>query len=91
MSSSASDPGMEATKNTDLSLGCPGNSDAERQAFLSAAFERLPKPLADSVPIGFRTFAWRYGLALHDVERLRRSSPGDRSHEQQPNEVTAVR
>jgi hypothetical protein len=63
-----------AASSTDLSLGCPGDSDAERQAFLSAAFERLPKHLADSTPIGFRTFAWRYGLALHDVERARRST-----------------
>jgi hypothetical protein len=64
-----------AASNTDLSLGCPGDSEAERQAFLSAAFEYLPKPLADSTPIGFRSFAWRYGLALHDVDRLRRPNP----------------
>jgi hypothetical protein len=61
-----------AASNTDLSLACPGDSEAERQAFLCSAFEHLPKTLADSSPIGHRAFAWRYGLALHDVERLRR-------------------
>jgi hypothetical protein len=61
-----------AASDTDLSLACPGDSEVEQQAFLRTAFERLPKTLADSTPIGHRTFAWRYGLALHDVERLRR-------------------
>jgi hypothetical protein len=60
-----------AASDTDLSPACPGSSEAERQAFLSAAFERLPARLVDNTPIGHRTFAWRYGLALHDIERLR--------------------
>jgi len=70
-----------AASGTDLSPACPGSSEAERQAFLSAGFERLPKRLVDNTPIDHRTFAWRYGLALHDIERLRGSSraSGDRT------------
>lgn len=70
-----------AASDTDLSPACPGSSEAERQAFLSAAFERLPKRLVDNTPIRHRTFAWRYGLALHDIERLRGASraAGDRT------------
>ena len=72
---------LRGRPDTDLSPACPGSSEAERQAFLSAAFDRLPKRLVDNTPIGHRTFAWRYGLALHDVERLRRPSraSGDRT------------
>lgn len=58
-----------AASDIDLSSACPGSSEAERQAFLAAAFERLPKRLVDNTPIGHRTFAWRYGLALHDIQR----------------------
>jgi hypothetical protein len=70
-----------AASNTDLSPACPGSSEAERQAFLSAAFERLPKRLVENTSIGHRTFVWRYGLALHDIERLRGASraSGDRT------------
>jgi hypothetical protein len=64
-----------AASDTDLSLGCPGDSNADRQAFLSAAFECLPTSLAPA-PIAQRRFAWRYGLALHDVERARRPLHG---------------
>ena len=60
-----------AASDIDLSPACPGSSEAERQAFLAAAFERLPKRLVDNTAVGQRTFAWRYGLALHDIERLR--------------------
>lgn len=59
-----------AASDIDLSPACPGSSEGERQAFLAAAFERLPKRLVDNTPNGHRTFAWRYGLALHDIERL---------------------
>ncbi len=70
-----------AASDIDLSPACPGSSEAERQAFLAAAFERLPKRLVDNTSIGHRTFAWRYGLALHDVECLRVPSraSGDRT------------
>jgi hypothetical protein len=70
-----------AASDIDLSPACPGSSQAERQAFLSAPFERLPKRLVDNTPTGHRTFAWRYGIALHDIERLRGPSraSGDRS------------
>jgi hypothetical protein len=61
-----------AASDIDLSPACPGSSEDERQAFLAAAFERLPTPLVDNTPIDHRTFAWRYGIALHDIERLRR-------------------
>jgi hypothetical protein len=70
-----------AASNIDLSPACPGSSEAERQAFLSAAFERLPKRLVDHTSNDQRMFAWRYGIALHDIERLRGPSraSGDRT------------
>jgi hypothetical protein len=69
-----------AASGVDLSPACPGGSEAERQALLTAAIERLPKGLVENTPIGHRMFAWRYGLALHDIERLRGSgrAAGDR-------------
>jgi hypothetical protein len=70
-----------AASNVDLSPACPGSSEAERQAFHTAAFERLPKRLVDNTSSGQRTFAWRYGIALHDIECLRDPSraSGDRT------------
>jgi hypothetical protein len=55
----------------DLALGSPGSTDAERRAFLNLAFERL-RPPADLSALDEqdRLHCFRYGVALHDVERL---------------------
>jgi hypothetical protein len=58
--------------DVELSLASPDANDAERRAFLRTAFLRLPASLRPAaIPEPHRLFAWRYGLALHDVEFVR--------------------
>ena len=60
-----------ATGDTDLSQACPGNGDRERAAFLAAGFRKLPAELRpDLIPESQQKFAFNYGVALHDVERV---------------------
>jgi hypothetical protein len=61
-----------AAGDVELSLASPGANDAERRAFLRTAFLRLPAWLRPAaIPESHQLFAWRYGLALHDVEFVR--------------------
>jgi len=57
----------------ELGLASPGADDAERKAFLAAAFRRIPAELRPAtIPETQQQFSFRYGVALHDVERARR-------------------
>lgn len=59
-----------ATSAAELGLASPGANDAERKAFLAAAFRQVPTALRPAViPEQQQRFAFRYGVALHDVER----------------------
>jgi len=61
-----------ATCGIDLGLGSPGTDDKARRQFLRTAFERLPANLrTETVPETQQWFAFRYGIALHDIERAR--------------------
>ena len=61
-----------ATSGIDLGLASPGTDDTARSRFLRTAFERLPANLrTDTVPETQLWFAFRYGIALHDIERAR--------------------
>jgi hypothetical protein len=57
---------------TELGLASPGADDDERRRFLEAAFVRLPESLRlPSITEEHQRYAFRYGVALHDVERVR--------------------
>jgi len=61
-----------ATDGVELGLASPGGDDDERIGFLAGAFHRLPKPPDElGLDPSHRWFAFRYGVALRDVERLR--------------------
>ncbi len=61
-----------ATNGTDLSLACPGSSEEEAASFLAGGLRLLLGDFGPSVlPESQQTFAFRYGVALHDVERVR--------------------
>jgi hypothetical protein len=61
-----------AINGTNLGLASPGTDDNARSRFSRTAFERLPANLrTDTVRETQRWFAFRYGIALHDVERAR--------------------
>jgi len=55
----------------DLGLGSPGATDTERLGFLARAFDELRPPEGlRALDERDRAFCFRYGVALHDVERL---------------------
>ena len=61
-----------ATGTTDLALASPGVDDDERRRFLDTALLRIPTAVRlPSIPEEHQRFAFRYGIALHDVERVR--------------------
>jgi hypothetical protein len=61
-----------ATSDVELGLASPGTNDETRIRFLTTAFERAPANLRPGfVPKEEQLFAFRYGVALHDVERAR--------------------
>jgi hypothetical protein len=61
-----------ATGTTDLGLASPGADDNERTRFLDTAFLRLPAAVRlPSIPEAQQRFAFRYGVALRDIERVR--------------------
>jgi hypothetical protein len=61
-----------AMSGTDLGLASPGADDGSRTAFLAAAFARLDRALKpESIAVEQQQFAFRYGVALRDVERVR--------------------
>jgi hypothetical protein len=60
------------TSSTDVGLGSPGTSDIEQTRFLGAAFTGLPPELRPpTIPVEQQRFAFRYGVALRDIERIR--------------------
>jgi hypothetical protein len=60
-----------ALTDADLGLGSPGSTDDERRGFLARAFEEIdPSPDSRALRDPDRLFCFRYGVALHDVERL---------------------
>jgi len=57
---------------TELALACPGADDDERRRFFDNAFLQIPATVRlPSIPEAQQRFAFRYGIALHDVERVR--------------------
>jgi hypothetical protein len=61
-----------ATSDVELGLGSPGTDDESRVRFLATAFLKLPANLRRPlVPTDQQSFAFRYGVALRDVERVR--------------------
>lgn len=57
---------------TDVGLASPGSDDDERKRFLDAAFLTMPESVRlSSIPEEHQRYAFRYGVALHDVERVR--------------------
>jgi hypothetical protein len=61
-----------------LGLASPGRTDRERTAFLARATSTYTEKLgvADGVTLEQKTFAFRYGVALHDVQRAERGAGG---------------
>ena len=61
-----------ATSGIELGLASPGPDDELRTRFLAAAFARLDRGLRpDSIASEQQRFAFLYGVALRDVERVR--------------------
>jgi hypothetical protein len=59
----------------ELGLGSPGAGDVERVRFLAGAFTGLPGTVGSrTVPVEQEQFAFRYGVAVHDVERVQAGS-----------------
>jgi hypothetical protein len=60
-----------ATNGTDVSLACPGSSEQERASFLAGGLRLLLADFGSTVlPESQQAFAFRYGVALHEVERV---------------------
>jgi hypothetical protein len=56
----------------ELGLASPGGHDDERRRFFEAAFLRLPESVRlPSISVEHQRCAFRYGVALRDVERVR--------------------
>jgi Peptidase family M50 len=59
-----------AEDGAELWLASPGRTDAERKGFLARAFDKL-RPVGQApLDAERRLFAFRYGIALHDVEAI---------------------
>jgi hypothetical protein len=58
----------------ELWLASPGRTDAERKGFLARAFHTLSPIGHAPLDAESRLFAFRYGVALHDVEQVAESS-----------------
>jgi hypothetical protein len=60
------------TSKIELGLGSPGDDDEARTLFLAEALRRLPPKLRPGyLPRMHQMFAFRYGVAVHDIERAR--------------------
>ena len=55
----------------ELSLACPGSNDQERASFLAGGLRLLLTDLHPAaLPEPQQKFAFSYGVALHDIERV---------------------
>jgi len=63
-----------AEGGAELWLASPGRTDAERKGFLARAFNELSPIGHAPLDAERRLFAFRYGIALHDVEQVAESS-----------------
>lgn len=60
-----------AAGKTELGLGSPGLTETERNAFFTRAFQQVAHPAEfPALSKWQRWFAFRYGVAVHDVEQF---------------------
>jgi hypothetical protein len=74
-----------AVDTVELGLASPGATETERKGFLTRGFADLPEALRPAeIPRGQQWYAFRFGVAIHDVEAAKPEAEAQRKARSAP-------